>query len=293
MKDLRPLGVMAAALLSSALLGAACTSYPVVDPSVGPSGPPASAFVSNVAPSLTVTPGTSPAPGVSSTASASPPASPSASPSASLQPPLGEALFSDDFSDAGRPRWGTGRQASGSVGYADGTLRIGLAVDLNSLWSWRTLETDQAVEAIRTEGTVATSGTGAAGWLCGAQEDRFVGGLIHSSGDWVIVDITGSLSRALDRGPLPEGIDPALPHRLTVECSGGEPGQTRIRLSIDGQETASLESLSGIEAFDRVGAYAFADLAGYAAAFDDVAVYGEEAETAGSPGPDGPSSPSP
>jgi len=129
--------------------------------------------------------------------------------------------------------------------------------------------------------------------LCGSADDRFIGGLIHSSGEWVVVDITDSTSSALDRGPLPEGIDPALPHLLSVECSGTSAGAMRLRLLVDGQEAVTLERDTGIDSFDRVGAYAFADEVGYAATFDDAAVSGGDAPSAASPSPAGSPDPSP
>ncbi len=100
----------------------------------------------------------------------------------------------------------------------------------------------------------------------------------------MVVDITDAQSSALERGPLPEGIDLAVPHRLTVQCSGTDAGPQRIRLLVDGQEVAAFESTSGIGAFDRVGAYAFADAAGYSAAFDDAAVFGSDAAPDPAPG---------
>ncbi len=170
------------------------------------------------------------------------------------------------------------------MAYTDGGLRIDVADEQNSLWSWRVFQPEQTLQVVQVAGTVSTSGTGAAGWMCGLGEDRFVGGLIHSSGQWVVLDITDSTSSALDRGPLPEGVDPALPHRLTVECAGTGAGPMRVRLLVDGQEAVAFESTAGIAGFDRVGAYAFADETGFAAVFDDAAVFGSDAEAGPAPG---------
>lgn len=273
MKTIRPLGAMAAAAFVSVLLATACASEPVVDPSPGSSSEATASAPASASPRPS--PSFEPLP--TSTVAPSPSPSSSPSPGPTLAPPVGQIIFRDDFSDARSPLWGTGDEPSGSVAYADGALRIDLTVDLNSLWSWRAFEPERGLEVVVTEGTVTTSGSGAAGWLCGSEDDRFVGGLLHSSGEWVVVDITGSTSTALDRGPLPEGVDPALPHLLTVQCSGTSAGPMRVRLLVDGEEAVSLEQATGIAAFDRVGAYAFADEAGYSAAFDDAAVY--------SPGP--------
>ncbi len=170
------------------------------------------------------------------------------------------------------------------MAYADGALRIGPSAAQNGLWSWRVFPSEQTFGALHVEGTVAPAGTGAAGWLCGIGEDRFVGALIHSSGEWVVVDITDARSSALDRGPLPPGIDPGVAHRLAVECSGTDGGQARIRLLVDGQEAVSFQTSSPIGAFDRAGAYAFSDAAGYSAAFDDALVFGADAATDPVPG---------
>ncbi len=175
------------------------------------------------------------------------------------------------------------------MAYADGALRITLANEQNSLWSWRAFQPEQSLALVQAEGTVSTSGTGAAGWMCGLGDDRFVGGLIHSSGQWVILDITDSTSSALDRGPLPEGFDPARPHRLRVECAGTAAGLMRVRLLVDGQEAVAFESAAGLAGFDRVGAYAFADEAGFAAVFDDAAVFGGDVEAGPEPGSASPS----
>ncbi len=286
--------------MASVLLAAACASDQVVDPSpqgsVAASVAPAPASP-NVSPSPgpTSTPGPTSSPAPSPTPRIAPSPAVSALPSAtpSPAPPVGQLLFRDDFSNARNPLWGAGTESSGSVAYADGALRIDLSVALSSLWSWRAIEPEQTLEVVRTEGTVTTSGAGAAGWLCGSADDRFIGGLIHSSGEWVVVDIVDSTSSALDRGPLPEGIDPALPHLLSVECSGTSAGPMRLRLLVDGQEAVSLERDTGIDSFDRVGAYAFADEVGYSAAFDDAAVSGGDAPSAASPGLAGSPEPSP
>ncbi len=287
----RPLGALAAAVFAITLLAAACTIDPVVDPSPSASAVPTSSGLASDSPTASPS---SPSPEPLPTASATPNITPSPSASASASappsqdPPVGQILFRDTFDDTTSPLWGTGSQSSGSVTYADGTLRIALTQAPSSLWSWRAFEPEAALQVVRSEGLVTTSGTGAAGWLCGSEDDRFVGGLIHSSGDWVIVDITDSTSTALDRGPLPEGIDPALPHVLSVECSGTSAGPMRIRLWVDGLEVASVEQAAGIAAFDRAGAYAFTDTVAYAAAFDDAVVFGGEAGSAGSPVPPSP-----
>ncbi len=288
---------MAAAAMASVLLAAACASDPVVDPSPEGSGaasasalaPPSPSDSPSPEPTSTHSPTPSPTPSIAPSPAVS--ASPSATPSP--DPPVGQLLFRDDFSNATSPLWGAGTESSGSVAYANGALRIDLSVALSSLWSWRAIEPEQTLEVVRTEGRVTTSGAGAAGWLCGSADDRFIGGLIHSSGEWVVVDIIDSTSSALDRGPLPEGIDPALPHLLSVECSGTSAGPMRVRLLVDGQEAVSLERGTGIDSFDRVGAYAFADEVGYSAAFDDAAVSGGDAPSAASPGPAGSPDPSP
>lgn len=286
MKTHRPFLAAATAFLASALLAAACSIDPVVVPS--PAATPAESPRATASPSPTASarPTPSPTPEPSSSVLPAPSPSPSAPPS--QPPPVGERLFTDDFGDATSPRWGTGTHAAGSVAYADGTLRIGLTADESSLWSWRVFPSEQTLGSVHAEGTVAPSGTGAAGWLCGIGDDRFVGGLIHSSGEWVIVDITDGRSSALQRGPLPAGIDPAATHRLAVECSRTGDGPVRIRLLVDGQQAVSFESSSPIGDFDRVGAYAFADVAGYSTAFDDAAVFGGSAATdpvPGSPSP--------
>jgi len=298
---LRSLGAMAAAAMASVLLAAACASDSVVDPAPEGSGaasasalaPPSPSDSPSLEPPLTPRPTPSPTP--RPTPSVAPSPSVSASPSAtpSPAPPVGQLLFRDDFSNATSPLWGASAEPSGSVAYADGALRIDLSVARHSLWSWRAVEPEQRLEVVRTEGRVTTSGAGAAGWLCGSADDRFIGGLIHSSGEWVVVDITDSTSSALDRGPLPEGIDPALPHLLSVECSGTSAGAMRLRLLVDGQEAVTLERDTGIDSFDRVGAYAFADEVGYAATFDDAAVSGGDAPSAASPSPAGSPDPSP
>lgn len=169
------------------------------------------------------------------------------------------------------------------MAYAGGALRIAVTDAQNSLWSWRAFEPAQALDLVQVEGTLSTSGAGAAGWMCGLGDDRFVGGLIHHSGQWVVLDIIDSTSSALDRGQLPEGIDLALPHRLTVECAGTDTGLMRVRLLVDGQEAATFESAAGIGSFDRVGAYAFADAAGFSAVFDDAAAFGGDAEAGSAP----------
>ncbi|MBA2275982.1 MAG: hypothetical protein H0W00_04690 [Chloroflexi bacterium] len=254
-----------ATLLASLLISVACASDPV-DPSVAVSAAPSASPEATPDDSLGLPRTPEPAPSDTPAASASPSARPS-------EPPRGDALFSDDFGGASRPLWGTGSHPSGNVSYADGALRIDLDADLNSLWSWRAFQPEQSLEVVLTEGTVATSGSGAAGWICGLGEDRFVGGLIHASGEWIVVDITDSTSSALGRGPLPEGVDPAAPLRLSVECTAAAAGPMRVRLLVDGLEVGSAEGAAGLSTFDRVGAYAYADVAGYAAAFDDVAVF--------------------
>lgn len=270
MKTHRSKRAATAALLASLLIAAACASDPV-DPSPSTSAGPSPAMT----PGASLGPPLTPEPAPSDT----PPASPS--PSAELsEPPLGESLFRDDFEGASRPLWGTGSHPSGNVAYADGAMRIDLTADLNSLWSWRAFQPEQSLESVRTDGTVSTSGSGAAGWICGLGEDRYVGGLIHSSGEWIVVDIIDSTSSALGRGPLPGSVDPSLPLRLTVECTGAAAGPMLVRVSVDGLEVGSAEGGGGISSFDRVGAYAYGDVAGYAAAFDDVAVFGGSAAPA-------------
>lgn len=252
------------------LFGTGCTN---VTPS--PSGPP-----SQEAPTASVGPSVPSA----TAATDSPPSGSSASPSEPSPSPTepgfhaDTALFTDDFSDSSSQSWGTGTQDTGSIAYAEGGLRIDFAQPVNSLWSWRLLGDTWNVVRVSGRVTLAT-GSGSAGWMCGATANDLVAAVVNTAGEWVFVEVEGRpgsrpRSTSLQSGRLPDGVAAGTSHLLTLECAGSATGALRLRMLVDEVEVATFERGNGLERFDRVAAYADTTEAGFAATFDDAAVTG-------------------
>lgn len=204
-------------------------------------------------------------------ASAAPITSPSPRPQLESITSLGAdtLLHTDTFDD--ETMWVVGETSGGSVAYDDGTLGIDILAAGNSLWTWDLLSATHPV--IGAEGSVTLDGQpGAAGWTCGTSAPDFVLGIVNPE-EWVLGTIIENTVSVLDRGRLPDGIDPAAGEgtRIAVECAQIADDATRVVMWVDGVLVGDATT-SVVGPFDRVGAYADVDTPPLHARFDDLEV---------------------
>jgi hypothetical protein len=203
---------------------------------------------------------------------------PSPGPSASTPPEAGSPTvglgadtpaFEDDFSDDSL--WVTGETDGGQVHYVDEALAIDVTGENQSLWTWRRLESTSQV--VRIEGAVTINDAdGAAGWTCGTSDGSFVIGIANTS-EWILGTIVDSSVDAIERGPLPLGVDLEDGGTATIalECAWTNPigaPETRALMWVDGVLVG--DALASVaDTFDRVGAYADVGTPEMNARFDD------------------------
>ncbi len=268
------------ALLAIVSVGCVSVTSPTAAPTAVP-GPTALATPEQTAAPTPAPPSPSAEPSAIPTASSGTEPSPSAaasvdggtSPSPGTGFPADTPLFTDDFSDTASVLWGTGTQEQGTIAYADGALRIAFTLGDRSQWSWRRL--DEVWSVVRIGGSVTLSpGPGAAGWMCGAAPDAFVGGVINNDGEWVFIEVVAGSTTSLDRGPLPSTLPATTTHDITLECAGTGTGALRLRMLVDDQEIATYERDTGLQVFDRVAVYADTTQPGFTATFDDAEAAG-------------------
>jgi hypothetical protein len=204
---------------------------------------------------------------------------PSPEPSASTPPEAGSPTvslgadtpaFEDDFSDDSL--WVTGETGGGQVSYQDEALAIDVTGENQSLWTWRRLESTNQV--VRIEGPVTINDAdGGAGWTCGTSDGSFVIAIVNTT-EWIVGTIIDGQNDAVDRGPLPTGVDLRDGGTATValECAWTNPigaPETRALMWVDGVLVGDATT-SVADAFDRVGAYADVGTPEMHARFDDV-----------------------
>jgi hypothetical protein len=178
--------------------------------------------------------------------------------------------FEDDFSDDSF--WITRTRESGTIGYADEALTIDIVKGENSLWTWRTLDTE--VPVLRVEGTVTINDAdGGAGWTCGTPGRQHVIGIVTPT-EWVMGTIVANQVEVVDRGPLPgdarlEGGGTA---EVGLECALVSADTVRALMRV-GEALVADIALSVEGPFSRAGAYADAGIPPMRARFDDVTVW--------------------
>jgi hypothetical protein len=177
----------------------------------------------------------------------------------------------DDFSDPGG--WDTPTSDVGAIRYDDQTLLIDLTAPDGHLWSWRDLSS--ASPALRVEGTVDLEGSGAAGFMCGAnpEEPEFLVGVATSDSGWRILRFVAGQTTEIAHGLLPDGVDPAAgPVMMALECASLPGEGARVAMWADGRFAGATSAVPSAAPYLLVGIYGISTDASLAAHVDDLKV---------------------
>ncbi len=181
--------------------------------------------------------------------------------------------FEDDLSTP--DLWGTGAAAEGFVSYDAEQLAITIISDGASRWSWRSVDSPAAV--MRIEGSVAISGEGNAGWMCGddSAEPSFLFGVTTTAGTWVVGEVVSNTISIIDSGEVPSGAPTArVPRHVVLECGDTAADASRVILWVDGEQMADVTADGRRGPFEKVAAMgaSTSDLP-LNARFDDVSAW--------------------
>ena len=172
-------------------------------------------------------------------------------------------------------RWGLAEDENGSISYADGTLRLAIAVAPSAKWTWSELGAEAPVLWMRTNVGLSAAG-GAAGPMCGTGDasPTFIFGVVTTADEWVIGRTFENALTVLSRGPLPgstslrEGGHAV----VSLECAMTGAGGDRAALWVDGVNVADLSLEQSDGPFARAGLLAEGYASGFEATIDDVVV---------------------
>jgi hypothetical protein len=273
-----PVFTRAVGLAALSLTLAACMAAPAASPTLPPTPSPAPTEAPTATPTEAPTPTEEPSPTPTEAPTVAPTEEPTASPAEEPSPSptdgaSAEQLFLDDMTDP-ESGWGVAEGERGSVGYADGALRLQTIFAGAYVWSTRPLQSRW--NAVRAEALlVAEQGeTGYTGLLCGNAESVVVGGLVTTDGGWVFVRIEDDAVEVLEFD-LEAGVELGDDFiQLTLDCVTTGFGEAELYLHVNGTRVASHVTERGVGLFETVGLFAEGQTEQYTVYVDGVRAVG-------------------
>jgi hypothetical protein len=188
---------------------------------------------------------------------------------------LGAEDLALEESYADKTVWPTSADATGSVAYEDGRLRISLAVPDRSRWSLLQFERSGPVIGIETD-VILDPARGIAGPACGSagsDPDLYYAAVTTENELEVGSVIDGSLT-IIERISLPSELDftDGGTARVELQCAITDAGDERIAAWVDDILVADLRATDGVGPYQSMGVIAISISEPFSAAFDDLVV---------------------
>jgi hypothetical protein len=186
--------------------------------------------------------------------------------------------------------WPTSADATGSVAYEDGQLRISLTVPDRSRWSLLRFERSGSVMGIETDVTVDPA-IGIAGPACGSSGDdpNLYYAAVTTENELEVGSVVDGSLTIIERVTLPETLDLRAggTARVEIQCAVTDAGDERIAAWVDDILVADLRADDGVGPYQSMGAIAISVSEPFSAAFDDLVVRAGEYAPVGATPPSG------